>query len=146
MSHICIVVARFYGDIADELVRGAVATLEAGGATYEIIEVPGAFEVPACVLMAVASRKYIGYVALGCVIRGETTHYDYVCKESASGLSQIALDYMAPVGYGILTVENNDQAWVRAAVAQGNKGGHAAAACLRMLSIKQGMNLMEVGR
>jgi 6,7-dimethyl-8-ribityllumazine synthase len=139
MSHICIVIARFYEDIADELVRGAVEALGADGSTYEVVEVPGAFEIPAAVRMAVASGKYGGYVALGCVIRGETTHYDYVCGESARGLNHLAVEFVAPVGYGILTVEDSAQAWARAAVAQGNKGRDAALACLRMLAIKEQM-------
>jgi len=143
MSHICIVIARFYEDIADELVRGAVGALEADGMTYEVIEVPGAFEIPAVVRMAIKSGKYNGYVALGCVIRGETTHYDYVCGESAHGLSQLALEFMAPVGYGILTVENSEQAWARAAVSQGNKGKDAVVACLRMIAIKNHMGIHE---
>lgn len=140
MTHICIVVARFYEDIADEIVRGAVSSLEAAFSTYEIVDVPGAFEIPSAINMAIASGKYDGFVALGCVIRGETTHYDYVCAESARGLNQLALDYIAPIGYGILTVENTEQAWARAAIAQGNKGKDAAVACMRMIAIKKQMN------
>jgi len=143
MSHICIVIAKFYDDLADELVRGAVAALKAEKATYELIEVPGAFEIPAAIRMAIASKKYDGYVALGCVIRGETTHYDYVCGESARGLNQLALDHMAAIGYGILTVENTEQAWVRAAIDQGNKGRDAVMACLRMIAIKNDMKIND---
>jgi 6,7-dimethyl-8-ribityllumazine synthase len=139
MPHICIIVARFYEDIADELVRGAVAHLGSAGASHELIAVPGAFEIPACARLAIESKKYDGYIALGCVIRGETTHYDYVCGESARGLMQLSLKHMASIGYGILTVENPEQAWVRAALDQGNKGRDAAVACLRMIAIKQQM-------
>jgi 6,7-dimethyl-8-ribityllumazine synthase len=139
MTHICIVIARFYKDIADELVRGATAHLDSVKAKYDIIDVPGAFEIPAAVNIAIASEKYDGYIALGCVIRGETSHYDYVCGESARGLNQLAIDYLAPIGYGILTVENSEQAWVRAAVTQGNKGKDAAEAALRILAIKKKM-------
>ncbi len=139
MSHICIVIARFYEDIADELVRGAAEVCDTEDLSYEVIEVPGAFEIPATMRMAIDSGKYDGYVALGCVIRGETTHYDYVCGESARGLNQLAMEFMAPLGYGILTVEDPAQAWARAAVAQGNKGRDAAIACLRMLTIKRQM-------
>jgi 6,7-dimethyl-8-ribityllumazine synthase len=135
------VIARFYEELADELVRGAGEAVAAAGATHEIIQVPGAFEIPSAVRMAIASGRYDGYVALGCVIRGETTHYDYVCGESARGLNQLAMEFMAPIGYGILTVENVEQAWVRAAVAQGNKGRDAVEACLRMMVIKKKMKI-----
>lgn len=139
MSHICIVIAKFYEDIADELVRGSTAHIKESGSTYDTVEVPGAFEIPAAVAMAIESGKYNGYVALGCVIRGETTHYDYVCAESARGLNDLAVECLAPIGYGILTVENEAQAKVRAAVKHGNKGRDAAEACLRMIAIKEQM-------
>lgn len=140
MSRICIVVARFYSDLADELMKGAVARLVEAKMAYEVVEVPGAFEIPAAVAMAIHSGHYAGYVALGAVIRGETTHYDYVCGESARGLNVLAMTHQAPIGYGILTVENPQQAWERAAVDQGNKGADAVQACLTMLGIKQRMN------
>jgi len=136
MPHLCIIVARFYEDIADELLQGACVHLDGRGATYDIVPVPGAFEIPAAMRMAIASGRYNGYVALGCVIRGETTHYDYVCGESARGLNQLAMKHMAPVGYGILTVENREQAMKRAAVGQGNKGRDAAEAAWRMMELK----------
>ena len=139
MSHICIVVAKFYEDITDELINGATAAIEAQKSTYEIVQVPGAFEIPAAVRIAMESKKYDGYVALGCVIRGETSHYDYVCGESARGLNQLAIDHMAAIGYGILTVENPEQAWVRAKVSEGNKGKDAVVACMRMIAIKKDM-------
>jgi 6,7-dimethyl-8-ribityllumazine synthase len=135
MTHILIVLAPYYRHIADELLKGATETLEAAGATHEVVEVPGAFEVPAAIKLA--SRKgYDGYVALGCVIRGETTHYDYVCVESARGLQDLALEGLA-IGYGILTVENEKQALVRASREKKNKGGEAARACLAMIALKQ---------
>jgi 6,7-dimethyl-8-ribityllumazine synthase len=137
MSRICIIVARFYEDIADELVRGATTQLTQAGMTHEVVEVPGAFEIPAAIRMLTGSGRYTGYVALGCVIRGETTHYDYVCAESARGLNLLAIEHALPIGYGILTVENEEQAWARARVGEGNKGADAARACLRMLAIKQ---------
>lgn len=139
--HVLIVEARFYPDIADELVRGAVAVLEDAGATYERVAVPGAFELPAAIRMAIERGKHDGYVALGCVIRGETTHYDYVCAESASGLGEIAIRYMVAIGYGILTCENREQAWARAAVDKKNKGRDAAEACLAMIRLKQSLGL-----
>lgn len=141
MSHICIVVGRFYQDLADELLSGATEVASAMKITYDVIEVPGAFEIPAAVKMAIASKKYAGYVALGCVIRGETTHYDYVCEESARGLNQLAIEHMAPIGYGILTVENKDQAWARAGLKRGNKGGDAMRACIHMIATKKEMKI-----
>jgi 6,7-dimethyl-8-ribityllumazine synthase len=139
MSHICILVARFYPDIADELVRGATAALTSAGVTYDIVEVPGAFELSATMHMAIESRKFDGYVALGCVIRGETSHYDHVCKEMAYGLNQFASVRLAPLGFGVLTVENMDQAIARASTQNGNKGKDAANTCLHMLALKQSM-------
>jgi 6,7-dimethyl-8-ribityllumazine synthase len=137
MTHILIVAARFYEDIADELVKGAVAHLVDAKATHEVIDVPGAFEIPAAIGFALHNEKYDGFVALGCVIRGETTHYDYVCAESARGLMGLSLQHGAAIGYGILTVENVEQAKVRAYRKDGNKGRDAAAACLRMIELKR---------
>lgn len=146
--HIMIVEARFYDDLADELVKGAVGALEAVGATYEIFQVPGALEIPAAIQFSVRSmdfysgrRRFDGYVALGCVIRGETTHYDYVCQESAHGLAQLSLNHTLAIGNGILTTENYEQAWARAAVNQKNKGGFAANACLQMIELKKQFRL-----
>ena len=136
MTHILIVVARFYTDLADELARGAAAALVEAGATYEIVEVPGAFEIPGVIAQGLRTGRYQGYVALGCVIRGETTHYDYVCGESARGLMDLSLAGAA-IGYGILTVENEAQAWARAKINEGNKGRDAAEAALRMIAITQ---------
>ncbi|HEX6980003.1 MAG TPA: 6,7-dimethyl-8-ribityllumazine synthase [Alphaproteobacteria bacterium] len=147
--HIMIVEARFYEPIADELVRGATAALERAGASHERFAVPGAFEVPAAIRFAVDAmgaapgrRRFDGFVALGCVIRGETTHYDYVCQESARGLQDLALKFSLAIGYGILTVENEEQAWERARVDLGNKGGAAAEACLAMIDIKRRLKLI----
>jgi 6,7-dimethyl-8-ribityllumazine synthase len=136
--HVMIVEARFYEDIADELVKGAVAALEAAGATHERHAVPGCFEIPAAIAFAEKSSKEIdGFLALGCVIRGETSHYDYVCGESARGLQDLAVGHQLAIGYGILTVENRDQAWARAGVDKGNKGKAAAEAVLRMIELKR---------
>lgn len=146
--HVMLVEARFYDAITDELVRGAVGALEDAGATFERFAVPGAFEIPAAIQMAVRARafstltrRFDGYVALGCVIRGETTHYDYVCQESARALQDLAVRYTLALGYGILTVDNEAQAWERARVERRNKGGHAARTCLRMLELKRHFNL-----
>ena len=148
--HILIVEARFYGDICDELMRGAQAALDAAGATYDSVSVPGAFEVPGAIAMAIEGQRrgrlharYDGFVALGCVIRGETTHYDYVCEESARGLQDLALREHVPIGYGILTCETADQAWVRAGVDRKNKGRDAAEACLAMHALRLTFGLAD---
>ncbi|HEX6101406.1 MAG TPA: 6,7-dimethyl-8-ribityllumazine synthase [Alphaproteobacteria bacterium] len=146
--HILIVEARFYEEISDELAKGAVAALKKAGVTYDRLAVPGAFEIPAAIRMAIRAmhfhphrRRYDGYVALGCVIRGETTHYDYVCQESARGLQNLALEFTLALGYGILTVENESQAWERARVDRKDKGGDAARACLAMIEAKRQFGL-----
>lgn len=136
MTHVLIVSASFYADLTDELIRGATQALTGAGVTFETISVPGAFEVPGAIRFAMSSKKYDGYIALGCVIRGETTHYDYICQESARGLMDLSMQHRAAIGYGILTVETPEQAKVRADVKQGNKGADAAAACLRMIELK----------
>lgn len=133
---VLILEARFYADIADALVGGAIAALEQGGADYERLEVPGAFELPAALAMAIDTGRFDGFVALGCVIRGETTHYDYVCGESARGLNELAMRHRLALGYGVLTVENQAQAWARAAQDQRNKGGDVAKACLAMIALR----------
>jgi 6,7-dimethyl-8-ribityllumazine synthase len=138
-SHLLVVRAPFYQDIIAELTRGAIQALDAAGATYEIIDVPGAFEIPAAIAMAEASaeKSYDGYVALGCVIRGETSHYDYVCGESARGLQELAFRDRLAIGFGVLTCENGEQAWARASVDRKNKGAEVANAALRMIVLKQ---------
>lgn len=131
-----IVVAPYYRDIADNLIAGARATIKASGATCELIEVPGALEVPTAVAMAERQANYDGYVALGCVIRGETTHYDTVCNDSSRGLMLLGLQG-ACIGNGILTVENREQALVRAAPDGQDKGGGAAAAALHLIALSR---------
>ena len=129
-----IVVAPFYRDIADHLIAGAVAELDAAGASHEIVEVPGALEVPTAIGIAGRLAEFDGYVALGCVIRGETTHYDTVCGDSSRALSLLGLQGLC-IGNGILTVENHAQATVRADPAGQNKGGGAAAAALHLVAL-----------
>jgi 6,7-dimethyl-8-ribityllumazine synthase len=136
LPHILVVEARFYDDLADELLRGATAALEKAGATFDKVTVPGALEIPAAVAMATDTKRYDGYVALGCVIRGETTHYETVANESARGLMDLSIEHKLAIGNGILTVENDDQAWVRARVGELNKGGAAADAALKMVALK----------
>lgn len=140
--HILIVEARFYTHLADLLVQGAVREIEKRGARYTRISVPGAFEIPAAIGMAMETDLYDGYVALGCVIRGETTHYEYVCGESARGLMNLSIEYALAIGYGILTVENEAQALERAHPDQKDKGGTAAAACLDMIALKDKLAIL----
>lgn len=131
-----IVVAPYYKDIADNLVAGATATAQTAGADWEIVEVPGALEIPTAVRLAHRQADFDGYVALGCVIRGETTHYETVCNDSARGLMLLGLDG-ACIGNGILTVENREQAVVRADPQAQNKGGGAAAAALHLVALSR---------
>ncbi len=147
--HILVVEARYYAHISDELLKGALAALEQAGASHERIAVPGAFEIPAAIKYAVEARKraaegarYDGFIALGCVIRGETTHYDYVCEQSSRGLQDLALGYNLAIGFGILTVENEAQALARARVDRKNKGGEAARACLAMIAMKRHFGIL----
>jgi 6,7-dimethyl-8-ribityllumazine synthase len=139
---ILLVEARYYARIADELLRGAVAALEEAGASHERVTVPGAFEIPAAIQFANLSGPGVdGYVALGCVIRGETSHYDLICGECARGLQELALRERLAIGFGVLTVENEAQAMARARVDQKNKGGEAARACLAMVELKRRFGL-----
>lgn len=141
---VLIVEARFYEDIADELAKGAIAELDAAGVGYERIAVPGAFEVPAAIHFALhsmevhtASRDYAGFIALGCVIRGETDHYDHICRETSRALMDIAVNNQVALGFGVLTCETGEQARERASVARKNKGADAARACLRMMELRR---------
>ena len=140
--NLLIVIARFYEDIADALLQGASQVLDGAGATYETVEVPGVLEIPAAVAIAMAAMKngrrhYDGFITLGCVIRGETTHYDVVCNESARALMDLSVNHQLALGNGIQTVENTDQAWARAKPADKNKGGGAAKAALAMIALRQ---------
>ena len=135
---VLIVEARFYDDLADALLAGARDILEAFGAEVEVVTVPGALEVPGAVAMAeTAGAGFDGYVALGCVIRGETYHFDIVSNESARGLMDLTVRQGLAIGNGILTVEDEAQAWARANASEGDKGGGAAKACLEMISLKR---------
>jgi len=133
---ILIVVAPYYRDIADQLLAGARAEVEAVGGMHETAEVPGALEIPTAIGIAGRMGDFDGYVALGCIIRGETTHYDTVCNDSSRGLMQLGLAGLC-VGNGILTVENHAQAAVRADAAGQNKGGGAAAAALHLIGLSR---------
>lgn len=130
-----IVVAPFYRDIADDLLEGARATLDKAGAAHDTVEVPGALELPTAIGLAHRQSNFDGFVALGCVIRGETTHYETVCNDSSRGLTLLGLQG-ACIGNGILTVENREQAVVRARPDGGeDKGGGAAAAALHLIAL-----------
>jgi 6,7-dimethyl-8-ribityllumazine synthase len=136
MAHFLIVEARFYDAIANALLSGAQAALTSADATYDVVSVPGALEIPAAIGLAAESGAYDGYVALGTVIRGETFHFEVVSNESARGLMALSLDGLA-IGNGILTVENEAQAWARARVTEKDKGGEAAKAALAMLALRE---------
>jgi 6,7-dimethyl-8-ribityllumazine synthase len=134
---ILVVEARYYENIAAALLTGAARVLDAAGATYDVITVPGALEIPAAIAMAFDAKdaSYDGAVALGCVIQGQTYHFDIVCNESARGLMDLSLRGV-PLGNGILTVDNEAQAFVRS-TEERNKGGEAARAALAMVALKR---------
>ena len=135
-GHYLIVQADFYAELAAAQKQGAVAELETAGASYDVISVPGALEIPAAIAMAATnSSPYDGFIALGCVIRGETTHYETVCTESSRGLMDLAISRNLAIGNGILTVENTEQAWERADINRKDKGGDAARAALAMAAL-----------
>jgi 6,7-dimethyl-8-ribityllumazine synthase len=143
-AHILILEARFYGDLCDELSRGAIASIERAGATWERMAVPGALEIPGAIALAHETGLYHGYVALGCVLRGETTHYDVVSNESARGIMDLTLEGLC-IGNGILTCENEAQAWARAKVDDMDKGGGAADAALSMIRFSRLMGRKAAG-
>lgn len=136
-ARLLMAIAPYYRDVADHLQRGAEAAAAEAGATLDRVFVPGAFELPAAIHHAARTGAYDGFIALGCVVRGETSHYDYVCGESARGLMDLSLNQGLAIGYGILTVETLEQAQVRADPAQGDKGGEAARAALAMVALKR---------
>ena len=141
-AHLLIIEARFYDDLSDALLDGAKAALDAAGATYDVVTVPGALEVPAVISFALdgaeeGGREYDGFVALGTVIRGETYHFEIVAGESSRALMDIAVRESIAVGNGILTTENEEQAWTRAKKSEGDKGGFAARAALTMIALRE---------
>ena len=133
---VLIVEARFYEDMADALAEGAAAVLDAAGVAYERVSVPGVLEVPVAIKYAADSNAYDGYVALGVVIRGETTHYEIVCNESARALMELGIKDKLSIGNGIQTVENSDQAWARCKMSEKDKGGGAAKATLALMGLR----------
>jgi 6,7-dimethyl-8-ribityllumazine synthase len=140
---VLIVEGRFYSELSDELLAGAKSALEAYGAEYDIITVPGALEIPAVIAIAdeaghgPACVFYDGYVALGVVIRGETYHFEIVSNETARGIMDLAVNRKLAIGNGVLTVEDDEQAWARARISEGDKGGGAAHAALEVIAIKR---------
>jgi 6,7-dimethyl-8-ribityllumazine synthase len=141
-AHVLIIEARFYEDLADALLDGAKAALEEAGATYDVVSVPGALEIPAVVCFALdgadaGGTEYDGFVALGVIVRGDTYHFDVVANESSRGLTDLALEGSLAIGNGILTTENLDQAWARARRTEGDKGGFAARAALTMIALRE---------
>ncbi len=146
--HVMIAASMFYPNITEELVRGAEAVLGPAGVTWKRFDVPGAFEIPAAIRMAIRSiefsidrRRYDAFVALGCIIRGQTSHYDHIAQETVRALQTLATEYTLAIGMGILTVENEAQAWERARVDHKNKGGEAANTCLAMVETKRRFSL-----
>ena len=136
-----IIEARFYDDLSNALLEGAKAALDEAGALYDVVTVPGALEIPAVVSFALDAAEengtdYDGFVALGCVIRGETYHFDIVANESCRALMDLAVEESLAIGNGILTVENEEQAWARARRNEGDKGGFAARAALTMIALR----------
>lgn len=139
-QHFLIVEGRSYPGIADEMRGGAIAALEAAGATHEVIAVPGAMEVPFAIAMALEAGDYDGFIALGCVMRGHTNHYEAVAGESIRALAELAVVDALPLGIGILTVENEAQAWIRARKTEQDRGGDAARAALALAALKAKLN------
>jgi 6,7-dimethyl-8-ribityllumazine synthase len=131
-----IVVAQFYEDLAERLTEGAERVFREAGAGYEVHPVPGAFELPLAARYCADSRRYAGVACLGAVIRGETDHYDYVCNEAARGIARVSLDTGVPCAFGVLTVDNMDQALARAGGGKRHTGEDAARAVLRMSELR----------
>ena len=144
--YILVVEARFYDEIADDLLKGATAALTAANAKFDVVTVPGILELPAAALFGMSperksGQRYDGFVALGCAVKGETDHYEYVCAESMRGVQRLAIDLRTPSGNGILTCPTWELAQNRANPAEGDAGGRAARACLRLIEVKQRFGL-----
>jgi 6,7-dimethyl-8-ribityllumazine synthase len=137
---ILLIEAPYYTDIAAAQLQGAMAVLDEAGAETTLVSVPGALEIPAAIKFALGGR-WDGFVVLGCVIRGETSHYDIVCNECARGVQNLAVEHGLAVGFGVLTVEDEEQAWIRAKPSEMDKGGETARACLAMIALRE-----ELGR
>ncbi|KAA3449542.1 6,7-dimethyl-8-ribityllumazine synthase [Mesorhizobium sp. SARCC-RB16n] len=141
-AHLLIIEARFHDDLADALLDGATSALDEAGATYDVVTVPGSLEIPAVITfaldgMAEGGTDYDGFVALGTIIRGDTYHFDIVANESSRALMDLSVQDSVCIGNGILTTENDAQAWTRAKRSEGDKGGFAARAALTMIALKE---------
>jgi len=141
-AHLLIIEARFHDDLADALLEGATSALDEAGATYDVVTVPGSLEIPAVISFALdgeaeGGKSYDGFVALGTIIRGDTYHFDIVANESSRALMDLSVQEAVCIGNGILTTENDAQAWTRAKRSEGDKGGFAARAALTMIALKQ---------
>jgi 6,7-dimethyl-8-ribityllumazine synthase len=141
-TRILIVEARFYEDLADQLAAGAIHVLDAAGAAHERLAVPGTFELPAAIRFAIGdpgdgAAAYDGFIALGCVIQGETDHYEHICREACRALMNLSVEHRVALGFGVLTCRTPDQARIRAAVDGKNKGADAAHACLQMIELRR---------
>ena len=134
-----VVVARFYEEIADRLVAGATEAFEEHGASVDVHEVPGAFELPLAARLCVDSGRYAGVACLGCVVRGETDHYDFVCAEAARGIAEAGLDTHVPCAFGVLTVDSREQALERSGGGKRHAGREAAQAVLAMVSLRDAL-------
>ncbi|MER8625582.1 6,7-dimethyl-8-ribityllumazine synthase [Mesorhizobium sp. M1143] len=141
-AHLLIIEARFHDDLADALLDGATSALDEAGATYDVVTVPGSLEIPAVITFALdgmgeGGKDYDGFVALGTIIRGDTYHFDIVANESSRALMDLSVQEAIAIGNGILTTENDAQAWTRAKRSEGDKGGFAARAALTMIAVKE---------
>lgn len=141
-AHLLIVEARFHDELADALLEGAARALEEAGATYDVVTVPGSLEIPAVISFALdgaadGGTAYDGFVALGTVVRGDTYHFDIVANESSRALMDLSVQEAVAIGNGILTTENDEQAWTRARLSEGDKGGFAARAALTMIALRE---------
>lgn len=144
-KRVLVIVAPYYEHISTMLIGGATAALEAAGCYVHVREVPGALEIPVAVRIALEADTFDGFVALGCVIRGETTHYETVTNDSSRGLMTLGTEWGVPIGNGILTVENEQQAIVRADPQQKNKGADAALACLTLMELREEFAMDDAG-
>ncbi|RWP73620.1 6,7-dimethyl-8-ribityllumazine synthase [Mesorhizobium sp.] len=141
-AHLLVIEARFHDDLADALLEGATTALDEAGATYDVVTVPGSLEIPAVISFALdgaaeGGPSYDGFVALGTIVRGDTYHFDIVANESSRALMDLSVQEAVCIGNGILTTENDEQAWTRAKRSEGDKGGFAARAALTMIALKQ---------
>ena len=143
MTSILLIEAKFYSDIADKLAQAAIKEIEESGFSYERVEVPGCFEIPAAIAMAHKYRDndFTGYVALGCVIQGETRHFDFICDSVSQGVMNLGLEYITPVIFGLLTTNNQQQAIDRSGGKHGNKGDEAAITAIKMIDLVNNSSL-----